>query len=55
LSSPPSPEQFERYFEGLELMEPGVVPVPHWRPDPEPSANAEPVEIYSYCGVGKKP
>ncbi len=46
-----SPEQFERYFEGLELVEPGVVPVPHWRPDP----NAEPVEIYSYCGVGRKP
>jgi O-methyltransferase involved in polyketide biosynthesis len=46
-----SPERFERYFEGLELVEPGVVPVPHWRPDPD----ADPVEIYSYCGVGRKP
>ena len=46
-----SPEQFRRFFEGLELVEPGVVPVPHWRPDP----GAEPVEIYSYCGVGRKP
>ena len=46
-----SPEQFNRLFEGLELVEPGVVPVPHWRPDPD----AEPVEIYSYCGVGYKP
>ena len=46
-----SPEQFARYFEGLELVEPGVVPVPHWRPDPD----AEQVEIYSYCGVGRKP
>jgi len=46
-----SPEQFKRFFEGLELVEPGVVPVPHWRPDPD----AEPVEIYSYCGVGRKP
>jgi S-adenosyl methyltransferase len=46
-----SPAQFERFFEGLELVEPGVVPVPHWRPDP----GAEPVEIYSYCGVGRKP
>jgi S-adenosyl methyltransferase len=44
-----SPEQFERFFTGLELVEPGVVPVPHWRPDP----GAEPVEIYSYCGVGR--
>jgi O-methyltransferase involved in polyketide biosynthesis len=46
-----SPERFERYFEGLKLVEPGVVPVPHWRPDPD----ADPVEIYSYCGVGRKP
>jgi len=46
-----SPEQFARYFEGLELVEPGVVPVPHWRPDPD----APPVEIYSYCGVARKP
>jgi S-adenosyl methyltransferase len=46
-----SPEQFRRFFEGLELVAPGVVPVPHWRPDPD----AEPVEIYSYCGVGRKP
>jgi hypothetical protein len=45
-----SPEQFTRYFAGLELVEPGVVPVPHWRPDPD----AAPVEIYSYCGVGRK-
>jgi S-adenosyl methyltransferase len=46
-----SPARFLPFFEGLELVEPGVVPVPHWRPDPD----AEPVEIYSYCGVGRKP
>jgi O-methyltransferase involved in polyketide biosynthesis len=46
-----SPDRFDRYFEGLKLVEPGVVPVPHWRPDP----GAGPVEIYSYCGVGRKP
>jgi len=46
-----SPGQFARFFEGLELVEPGVVPVPHWRPDPDAPA----VEIYSYCGVGRKP
>ncbi len=47
-----SPEQFARFFEGLELVEPGVAPVPHWRPDPDPSG--KPAEIYSYCGVGRK-
>jgi len=42
--------EVSRFFEGLDLVEPGVVPVPHWRPDPD----AEQVEIYSYCGVGRK-
>jgi hypothetical protein len=46
-----SPEQFERYFEGLELVEPGVVPMVQWRPDPD----TEQAPIYSYCGVGRKP
>src|SRR5262249_18811272 len=46
-----SPPQFERFFEGLALGERGVVPVPHWRPAP----GAEPVEISSYGGVGRKP
>ena len=46
-----SPARFAPFFEGLELVEPGRVPVPNWRPDPD----AEPVEIYSYCGVGRKP
>jgi hypothetical protein len=46
-----SPEQFRRYFEGLDLVEPGVVPLVQWRPDPD----TEQAEIYSYCGVGRKP
>jgi len=47
-----SPGQFARFFEGLELVAPGVVPVPQWRPDPNPFG--QPAEIYSYCGVGRK-
>jgi S-adenosyl methyltransferase len=46
-------EQITGYFEGLELLEPGVVPNPVWRPDPspfEPSADLENVG-----GVGRKP
>ena len=46
-----SPEQFRRFFEGLDLVEPGVVPLVQWRPDPD----TEQAEIYSYCGVGRKP
>jgi S-adenosyl methyltransferase len=29
-----SPEQLAGFFEGLELVEPGVVSCPQWRPDP---------------------
>ena len=29
-----TPEQFAGYFDGLELVEPGVVNVDDWRPDP---------------------
>ena len=49
-----SPEQFRRYFEGLDLVEPGVVPLVQWRPDTE-APDTEQAEIYSYCGVGRKP
>lgn len=48
-----SPERFARRFEGLELVEPGVVSVTLWRPDP---GSAEPPkEIDQYGGVGRKP
>jgi hypothetical protein len=46
-----SPEQFNRFFAGLELVAPGVVPIVQWRPDPD----TEQAEIYSYGGVGRKP
>jgi len=48
-----SPEQIAGLFEGLELVEPGVVSVTGWRPDPTPSDL--PAEIEQFCGVGRKP
>jgi hypothetical protein len=47
-----SPEQLSRFFEGLELVSPGLVPVPQWRPELSPFP--VPAEIYSYCAVGRK-
>jgi hypothetical protein len=35
----------------MDLIEPGVVPLVQWRPDPE----TEQAAIYSYCGVARKP
>ncbi len=28
-----TPEEIHGFFDGLDLVEPGVVPMPHWRPD----------------------
>jgi S-adenosyl methyltransferase len=40
-----------RFFDDLELVEPGVVQPPHWRPaGPVPEA-----EIAVWCGVARKP
>ncbi|HZC40000.1 MAG TPA: SAM-dependent methyltransferase [Streptosporangiaceae bacterium] len=41
-----------RYFDGLELIEPGVVRVQHWRPDSE-LESATPSNMWG--GVGRKP
>jgi hypothetical protein len=48
-----SPEQIAGFFEGLELVEPGIVPVPQWRPEVAPLDPA--VTVDAYCGVGRKP
>jgi len=41
--------EFARFFDGLELVEPGVVSAPAWRPE-TPAENLDVV-----CGVGRKP
>jgi O-methyltransferase involved in polyketide biosynthesis len=45
-------EQFAGFFEGLELVEPGVVSTPTWRPEP---ADSSPAELAVFCGVARKP
>ncbi len=44
-----SPEAVARFFDGLELLEPGVVSCSRWRPD-----GPEPAEVALYGGVGRK-
>ncbi|NGO43163.1 SAM-dependent methyltransferase [Streptomyces ureilyticus] len=46
-----SPEQVSAYYEGLELLEPGIVSCPLWRP--EPGTSPEPTDVYG--GVARKP
>ncbi len=50
---PRSPKQIAGFFDGLELVEPGVVSTSRWRP--EPSTGGEPAEVSDYAGVGRKP
>ena len=40
-----------RWFDGLDLLEPGVVTCTKWRPDPgDPTT-----DVYQFCGVARKP
>jgi SAM-dependent methyltransferase len=43
----------ERFFAGLELVDPGLVPMATWRPDPD--ADQDPRSVYAYGGVARKP
>ena len=47
-----SPEQVAGFFEGLDLVEPGLVPCPRWRPDPDDAEGAR--DMDEYCGLGRK-
>jgi hypothetical protein len=46
-------EQIARFFTGLELMEPGIVSCPRWRPEAHPFG--VPAEVNTFGGVGRKP
>jgi hypothetical protein len=49
-----SPEEVARYFDGLDVMEPGVIPIQQWRAD----LGAEPAEpladVNTFGGIGRK-
>lgn len=47
-----SPEQIAAFFEGMELIEPGVVPCPRWRPEPHDIGNVR--DMDEFCALGRK-
>jgi O-methyltransferase involved in polyketide biosynthesis len=48
-STPRPKAEIARYFDGLELIEPGIAPMPQWRnPD-------ESLVIHVFAGMGRKP
>jgi hypothetical protein len=47
-----SREVVERFFDGLDMVEPGVVQLPFWRPEGE--VEGDPSKIWLYAGAGRK-
>jgi S-adenosyl methyltransferase len=50
-----SPAEVRRFFDGFELVEPGVVFIPGWRPDSPADAESDPARIPGLVGVARKP
>ena len=48
-----SREEIARFFEGYEMIEPGLVPMPHWRPG-TPAEQEDPYAFSGFAGVGRK-
>ncbi|GAB2882271.1 SAM-dependent methyltransferase [Streptomyces deserti] len=46
-------EEIRGFFDGLQLVEPGVVRVPEWRPEGGAAAGSG-APVDAYCGVGRK-
>ena len=44
-------DQVTRFFTGLDIFSPGVVPLNHWRPDPDEDTTAV---LSSWAAVGRK-
>ena len=50
-----SREQIARFFDGLDLVEPGLVYLPEWRPDESVRRPLDPGSMLMLGGVGRKP
>ncbi|MEU3859515.1 SAM-dependent methyltransferase [Streptomyces sp. NPDC028722] len=47
-----SREEIARFFEGYDMVEPGLVPMPQWRPDSAPE-HEDPYAFSGFAGVGR--
>jgi hypothetical protein len=48
-----SRQEILRFFDGFTMVDPGLVYLPQWRPDPADSPSADPADIWLLAGVGK--
>ena len=47
--------EFERFFDRLDLVPPGIVPVADWRDGGEPQPRPTPAQVSVYGAVGRVP
>ncbi|MET9731009.1 SAM-dependent methyltransferase [Streptomyces sp. NPDC006458] len=47
-----SRDEIARFFEGYDMVEPGLVAMPHWRPDTAPQ-DEDPYAFSGFAGVGR--
>ncbi|MFI1758859.1 SAM-dependent methyltransferase [Streptomyces sp. NPDC020571] len=47
-----SRDDIARFFEGYDMVEPGLVPMPRWRPEEEPE-DEDPYAFSGFAGVGR--
>jgi hypothetical protein len=52
---PRTQAEFEEFFTGLDLIDPGIVAVSEWRPDPDAEEHPTPVEASIFGAVARKP
>ncbi|MFB9966233.1 SAM-dependent methyltransferase [Sinosporangium siamense] len=50
-----TPEEITAYFDGFDLLDPGVVPLPLWRPDTPVQGELTVGHRLMYGGIAKKP
>jgi len=44
-----------RFFDGFDLVDPGLVYIPLWRPDSPADVPSDPSQFWGLVGVGAKP
>lgn len=49
-----SRDEILTFFDGFDMVDPGLVHVPLWRPDPQEHIPDNPSEYWVYAGVGRK-
>ncbi|GHJ27598.1 hypothetical protein TPA0910_20310 [Streptomyces hygroscopicus subsp. sporocinereus] len=47
-------DELAAFFDGLDVLEPGIVRITRWRPGPDGASGAAP-DVDAYGGVGRKP